>query len=155
MKKKILSIALALCLILTMMPMATGVAWADVTVSISNATYYGSGALQKIEGSFTRNTASAKSQLVLMSKRLRSAGEAETDSWYGDFTDLGYYGSKFTSFENVLDYDRGQNGGTAGIFGIIKSTNEINEVYGTNSFSFDFSESDIPLSTNALYYVYL
>lgn len=47
MKKKILSIALALCLILTMMPMATGVAWADVTVSISNATYYGSGALQK------------------------------------------------------------------------------------------------------------
>lgn len=98
MKKKILSIALALCLILTMMPMATGVAWADVTVSISNATYYGSGALKKIEGSFTRNTASAQSRLVLMSERLRSAGEEGTTSGYGDFTDYGYYRNSFTSF---------------------------------------------------------
>lgn len=32
MKKKILSIALSLCMVLTMMPMATGVAWADTTL---------------------------------------------------------------------------------------------------------------------------
>ena len=33
MKKKILSIALALCMVLTMMPMATGVAWAGTPAS--------------------------------------------------------------------------------------------------------------------------
>lgn len=35
MKKKILSIALALCMVLTMMPMATGVAWADTATSVT------------------------------------------------------------------------------------------------------------------------
>lgn len=35
MKKKILSIALALCMVLTMMPMATGVAWADPATSVT------------------------------------------------------------------------------------------------------------------------
>ena len=38
MKKKILSIVLALCLILTMMPMATGVAWAATATSVSIGT---------------------------------------------------------------------------------------------------------------------
>ena len=38
MKKKILSIALALCMVLTMMPMATGVAWAATANSVSIGT---------------------------------------------------------------------------------------------------------------------
>lgn len=59
MKKKILSIVLSLCMVLTMMPMATGVAWADTATSVTvggvsmvseNATtYYKDGTVNTIE----------------------------------------------------------------------------------------------------------
>ena len=146
MKRKIFSIALALCMVLTMMPMATGVAWAaTVNVTISDAAYYGSGALQKIEGSFSRNTASATSRLVLMSTHLRD----------DDLTNLGNYGTKFDDFDKVIAYDNDVAGGTAGNFGIKKCTDDMAEKSGENDFIFNFSESDIPLSANATYYVYL
>lgn len=60
MKKKILSIALALCMVLTMMPMATGVAWADPATSVTvggvsmvdgnNTTYYKNGDTAELTG---------------------------------------------------------------------------------------------------------
>lgn len=50
MKKKILSIALALCMVLTMMPMATGVAWAAAGTPASEVTV---GSVQMVNGSTT------------------------------------------------------------------------------------------------------
>ena len=72
-----------------------------------------------------------------------------------DLTNLGNYGTKFDDFDKVIAYDNDVEGGTAGNFGIKKCTDDMAEKSGENDFIFNFSESDIPLSANATYYVYL
>lgn len=155
MKKRILSILLCLCMAAALMPI-TALAWTRPdNIEVNNATYYSNGALTEITAGFYWHTASARSRLVLMTERLRSAGEADTDSSWGDFTDLGFYGSKFNSFSDVCAYDQDEIGGTAGVFGIVSYTDESSITYGTNTMTMSFDEEMIPLNTNKIYYVYL
>ena len=88
---------------------------------------------------------------MLMTQRLRSDGEEGPDSYYGDFTDFGYYGRSFTSFDKVLEHDASN-----GTFGIITYSDEVYSSMGQNhTVTFRFSDTDIPLSKNQTYYVYL
>lgn len=153
MKKRILSILLCLCMVTVLMP-TTVLAWTESnSIEVNNAIYYSTGALKEITAGFDWHTASANSRLVLMTERLRSAGEDGTNTTWGDFTDLGFYGSQFRSFEEVCDYDK--NGNNAGAFGIISYTDERSVTYGTNTMTMSFDELMIPLNTNKIYYIYL
>ena len=153
MKKRILSVLLCLCMVMACLPTTALAAGTGITVT--NVTYYNSGALHTISGSFYWGSASAKTRLVLMKEQLRSTVSGYDT--YGDFTDNGYYFNKnFYHFEDVLAYDQDLDGGTAGVFGIRAKTEECSVNIGSNNnFTFTFEESDIPLSTNAIYYVYL
>ena len=140
MKKRILSILLCLCMAAALMP-TTALAWTrQDNIGVNNATYYSTGALKEITAGFDWHTASASSRLVLMTERLRSAGEADTNSSWGDFTDLGFYGSKFSSFDDVCAYDQDKSGGTAGVFGIVSYTDESNVTSGTNTMTMSFDD---------------
>lgn len=155
MKKRILSILLCLCMAAALMP-TTALAWTQPdNIGVNNATYYSNGALKEITAGLDWHTASASSRLVLMTERLRSAGEADTNSSWGDFTDLGFYGSKFSSFDDVCAYDQDKSGGTAGVFGIVSYTDESNVKSGTNTMTMSFDDEMIPLNTNKIYYIYL
>lgn len=97
MKKRVLSILLCIVTLFALAPV-TALAWIRPdNITVNNAKYYSSGALKEIKASFDWHTASATSRLVLMSERLRFAGEEGTSGSYGDFTDLGYYNDSFES----------------------------------------------------------
>lgn len=150
MKKRVLSILLCIVTLFALVPV-TAFAWTRPdNITVNNAKYYSSGALKEIKASFDWHTASATGRLVLMSERLRSAGEEGTSGSYGDFTDLGYYNDSFDSFDEVREFDN-----TNGTFGIISYTDQGNVVYGTNTMTMTFNNSDISLSNNGIYYVYL
>lgn len=132
---------------------STALAWtAPDNINVSKATYYPSGALKEITASFRWNTVGGVTgRFVLMTNRLRSAGETGTNTTYGDFTDYGYYGDEFDSFRDVLDYDSAN-----GTFGIVYyDNNDSNIDGGTNTMKMSFAENTLPLSTNKTYYVYL
>ena len=121
-------------------------------ISVGGAQYYESGALKSLTTSFDWTTGSCTSRLVLMTQRLRNAGEPDTYSSYGDFTNFGYYGSMFDNYDEVLAYDN-----TYHTFGIISASNETDLEWGSdnNNLKFEFDETDIPLSVDKTYYVYL
>lgn len=156
MKKRILSILLCLCMAAVLMP-TTALAWTRPdNIKVNNATYHSTGALKEITASFYWHTASANSRLVLMTERLRSAGEDGTNPTWGDFTDLGFYGSMFSSFENACAYDQDEDGGTAGVFGIVSYTDASSvQMNSNNTMTMSFTEDMIPLNTNKIYYIYL
>lgn len=110
MKKKILSIALALCMVLTMMPMATGVAWAaatSVTVggktlsSTGNRCYHNGGTTDNIEAGANAIFDAANGKLTLNGLTLTSGSEhlihadgdltivLVGDNTLGDYTNFG------------------------------------------------------------------
>ncbi|MBQ8815977.1 MAG: hypothetical protein IJZ84_01695 [Lachnospiraceae bacterium] len=149
MKKRILVALLCLCMLMTLIPVKIMAAANEI--SVTDATYYDSGALKSITTNFSWDSAGATSRLVLMTNRLRSAGEEGTSVGYGDFTNYGFYGSTFDSFSDVEDYDRENNA-----FGIVSYTDEKQVVaFGNNTMTFSFDETDIPLNVNKTYYVYL
>lgn len=132
---------------------STVLAWtAPDNINVSKATYYPSGALKEITASFRWNTVGGVTgRFVLMTNLLRSAGEAGTNTTYGDFTDYGYYGDKFDSFRDVLDYDNAN-----GTFGIVYYDNNDSSIDGgANTMKMSFAENTLPLNTNKTYYVYL
>jgi len=150
MKKRIFSFLLAVCMVITMLPI-TAMAAAE-NIEITDAEYYATGALKSVTTQFDWTTGSATSRLVLQTQRLRSAGEEGTNASYGDFTDFGYYGSAFDSFDEVLSHDASN-----GTFGIISYSDETNLVLGEDdhSVTFQFGSTDMPLNENRIYYVYL
>ena len=119
MKKKLFTIAIALCMVLTMIPggvFQAETAWAagPSNLTVDNATYYANGALKSIEASFGWSGATnVKVQLVLMEKKLNGG---ESYSSYGDFTDFGYYGRNFNfkSYKNIEAHDE-----ATGAFGLV------------------------------------
>ena len=153
MKRRILSILLALCMLLTMLPITAMAVMATATnIQVTEAEYYATGALEKITTQFGWAQASVTGRLVLQTQRLRSAGETGTNSSYGDFTNYGHYASDFDSFDDVLAYEEAQDG----VFGIVSYSDETAVKNGTdnNTASFEFESSDLPLDKNGLYYVY-
>ena len=146
MKKKCLSLFLCLCLFASLLSVS---AFAAATnISVESATYYDSGDVESMTIDFGWNTASASSRLTVMTKKLRSAGEAGTNSTYGDFTDLGYYGKSFSSWNQVLE--------KSSAFGMLYYTEE-QSIHSskTNTITLNFDEGDIPLNVNKTYYLYL
>lgn len=151
--RKITSFLLALIMMVTVFCGTSLTVNAGATgIIVSNATYYSNGTLKSLTANFGWDTGNAKGRLVLMRNKLRSPGEEGTSSSYGDFTDFGFYGSKFTDFDDVLNYDKNNE-----TFGIISSSSETTWSSGSsnNTVTFNFNESDIPLNRNGLYYVYL
>ena len=146
MKKRILGLLLCLCLAVTLLPSMALAAATDITVT--TADYYSSGDVKSLEIDFGWDTASASSRLTIMTERLRSAGENGTDKYYGDFTDLGYYGSAFGSWDEVLE--------NSDKFGMIIYTDEHKMEYNkNNTLTIYFEDGDISLKENQTYYLYL
>ena len=146
MKKRFLSLLMCFCLCVTMMPMTASAA--ATKIDVTKATYYSSGDVKDLTIDFGWDTASAASRLTVMTKKLRSAGEAGTDKYYGDFTDFGYYGSSFKNWSAVL--------AKSSDFGMLYYTDEQKITSGkTNTISVSFDEGDIPLDVNKTYYLYL
>lgn len=151
MKKRILSVLFCLCMMMVLLP-TTALAWIPDNITVNNATYHSNGTLASITASFNWHTGAASSRLVLMTQRLRSAGEAGTDSYYGDFTDCGAYGSSFSSFDAVCAYDTSHGN----VFGIKSYTEEEQVTMNSQkTMTMYFSDGLIPLNTDGLYYVYL
>ncbi|MBQ3616344.1 MAG: copper amine oxidase N-terminal domain-containing protein [Anaerotignum sp.] len=147
MKKRFLGLLLCLCMVVPMMPVTASAA--ATKINVSEASYYDdSGDLEGLEIDFGWDTASASSRLTVMTKKLRSAGEAGTNKSYGDFTDFGYYGKSFKNWNAVLD--------NSSKFGILYYTDEHKISMGkTNTLTVEFDEGDIPLDVNKTYYLYL
>lgn len=121
------------------------------SVSVKDAEFYTNGSLKKLKTSFRWGTATANCCLVLMTERLRSQGENGTNSSYGDFTNFGYYGNDYPSFDAVLTDDT-----ATGKFGIISNTSMTRiEMGNTPTLEISFADGTIPLGTDKLYYVYL
>ncbi len=146
MKKRICSLLLCLCMVLSMMFITASAAATDI--SVTSAAYYNNGDVKSLNIDFGWDTASASSRLTVMTERLRSEGEAGTDKYYGDFTDLGYYGSAFDSWDEVL--------GNSEKFGMLYYTDEHKMEYNKiNTLSVYFEEGDLSLNIDKTYYLYL
>ena len=145
-QKRFLSLILCICISLSFMSVTAFAAATDI--SVTSAAYYNNGDVKSVNINFGWDTASAKSRMTVMTEQLRSAGEAGTDKYYGDFTDLGYYGSSFGSWEEVLN--------NSDKFGILYYTDEKKmESNVTNTITLYFEEGDISLNVDRTYYLYL
>lgn len=146
MAKRLLSALLCVCVFATLL---SGIAFGAATnIKVTSAGYFSNGDVKTLSIDFGWDTASAASRLTIMTTRLRSEGEEGTDKYYGDFTDLGYYGRAFSSWDEVT--------AQAGKFGMLLATDEHKMDYGkTNSLTLYFEEGDIPMNVDRTYYVYL
>ena len=146
MTKRALSLMLCLCMAVSLV--STTAFAAATNISVTSAAYYNSGDVKSLNINFGWDTASASSRLTVMTKRLRSEGEAGTDKYYGDFTDLGYYGRAFSSWDEVLNNNDK--------FGMLYYADEHKMQSGkTNTLSLYFEEGDISLKKDGTYYLYL
>ncbi len=144
--KKFLSLLLCLCVFGTMMSVTAFAAATDI--SVTSANYFENGDVKSLNINFGWDTASASSRMTVMTERLRSEGEAGTDKYYGDFTDLGYYGRAFGSWDEVL--------ANSEKFGMLYYTDEHKMSYDqTNTLSLYFEEGDISMNVDRTYYLYL
>ena len=155
MKKKLFTIAIALCMIFTMIPggvFQAETAWAEVgagpyNVKVNGATYYENGALESIQATFDWAGALPDAALVLMKNELNGG----KDQGYGDFSDCGTYGHMFSDHEKAKAYDDANNG----IFGFINNSAPQKMSYKDNTVTFELKSTDVPLSIDSYYYVYI
>jgi len=143
-KHSIRFLSLILSILMMTLLLAPSVASADVLydLKVCNDKYFtGTNSLKSLDAEFLWGGADATSRLVLATKELKSS----------ELTDLGSYGKSFISFENALAHDQAYN-----TFGIINYSNETKlRFYKEHTITFNFKETDIPLSVNKDYYVYL
>lgn len=146
MKTRFLSLLLCLCICASLL--TVGAFAAATNINVTDAGYYDSGAVKSLTIQFGWDSASANSRLTVMTERLRSAGESGTNKTYGDFTDFGYYGRSFKSWNAVLN--------KSSDFGILFYTGEQKMKMGsTNIASINFQDGNIPLNVDKTYYLYL
>lgn len=146
MKKRILSLVLALVMLASM----TTVAFADVVTGITadQPTYYASGALKSLRINFKWSAGSVfgggtGACLVLMTKELATTSEFYPD--YGDYTDEGALSNLYNNLADAeADADLGIIAATA------LSDVHLNSDY---AWTFNFAETDIPLNVNKTYYI--
>ena len=148
--KKFIAV-LVMCLMLAGIMAAPAFAAAVKDVVVSGMEYYPSGALKSLTVEFNWDTSSnCAGRIVLMTERLRSAGEPGTDSDYGDFTDYGYYGSDFSSFDAVLSHDNANH-----TFGILDYTDEKEKPIGNIPYTMTFELEDNQLILNGTKTLYM
>ena len=135
MKKRMISLLLALTLCLSLLPVMA-MAAAD-KIQVTEATYYDSRALKSITVSFywPGSMADARSQLVLMEKKLVE----------GNYTNFGDH--RYSSFAAA------QEDTSLGI----KSFTELNDVRSGNTYNWTitFEDGVIPADSSTIYYLYL
>ena len=145
MKKRMISLLLAMALCLSLLPVMA-MAAAD-KIKVTEATYYDSRALESITVSFywPGGMAPANCQLVLMTKKLSTEGYGS----YGDYTDCGRYGTSYTSVANAQENNSD--------FGIIDWTNGSQHVVAGNTYSMSitFNDGDITTVGEETYFLYL
>lgn len=152
MKKAILSILLALCMMCTLLPVTAGAADVPLTNLSAGHAVSDDGKLTSVTANFGWSYATANGRLVLMENALRSF--VSSYPAYGDFTDEGfYYGKNFTNWNDVLSYDTSNDN----VLSIVAyGSADTNLPYGgTATVTLDLSGKNISLSTNKTYYVYL
>ena len=156
MKKKLFTIAIALCMVFTMIPggiFQAETAWAEVgagpyDVKVNGATYYGNGALESIQATFDwAGAIPDAAELVMMRKELQGG----KDQGLGDFSDRGTYAHTFGNYDEAKAYDDANNG----IFGFIKGSGQKDISYQDNTVTFKLNRTDVPLNIDSYYYVYI
>ncbi len=145
MLKRFLSLVLCICMLSTLAVVTVSAAAMDI--SVKSAAYYDNGDVKSLNIDFGWDSAEASSRLVVMTERLRSAGEEGTDGRYGDFTDLGHYGRTFKSWDDVV--------AQSGQFGMVLYTDEHKMSLGENTLSLYLEQGDIPINIDKTYYIYL
>ena len=75
MKKRLLSLLLAVLMLTSMLPMVALAGLTATNITVADATYYATGALKSVNTTFNWQQAAVTGRLVLMTERLRSAGE--------------------------------------------------------------------------------
>ena len=146
MKKRILAIVLCICMFIPMLTFSASAA--ATNIDITDVGFHKNGDVSDLTIEFGWSTASASSRLTVMTERLRSAGEAGTNKSYGDFTDFGYYGKEFKSWNAVLS--------ESDEFGIIFYSDEQKISMGSkNEFEIYFDKGDLSLDDDGTYYLYL
>lgn len=150
MKKRIVSLLLVVMMLLAVLPV-TALADAAANIVVKDAVYYSSGTLKSITTTFDWTSGSVtNARLILSSKYL--SGSNTSNKGYGDFTNLGNYGSQFANYNEAAAYDN-----TNKTFGFIQASDTSNFNYGSNdnTMTLEISENAIPLNVDGTYYVYL
>ena len=149
-RKSVRVLALLLCLSLMAVPVKVSALAEYYPVEMSTPEYYDNGDLKQVtfDNLDLIRDRSDGGYIVIMTKRLRS-GVQGNEKWedYGDFTDWGFYGSRFDNFDAVINEDKNNH-----TFGIIAYTQKI--IPG-EEISILVSEGTIPKSTPGVYYMYL
>ena len=143
-RKSVRVLALLLCLSLMTVPVKVSAEYYDVEMSTPE--YYNNEDLKNVtfNGSLIRNRSNG-GHIVIMTKRLRSAVKG---TGYGDFTDYGFYGGRFSDFAAVEEDDNNNS-----TFGIVAYTELLRP--RQYSISISLQEEVISKSKPGVYYMYL
>ena len=143
-RKSVRVLALILCLSLMVVPVKVSADYYDV--EMSKPEYYDEGDLKQVtfNNEYLIRSRSDGGYIVIMTTRLRSVVK---EYQYADFTDLGFYGSRFNNFDAVKKEDE-----TNHTFGIIAYTQKLTR---SNKISIALDEGKISKSTPGVYYMYL
>ena len=149
-RKSVRVLALLLCLSLMTVPVKVSALAYFEDVNMLEPKYYDNGDLKQVtfDNPDLIRYGSTGGYIVIMTKRLRSVVQGrENYKKYGDFTDLGVYGSRFNNFDAVKEED--QNNHT---FEIIAYTQKLTQ---ENTISISVDQGKISTSNQGVYYMYL
>ena len=149
-RKSVRVLALLLCLSLMAVPVKVSALAYFEDVNMLEPKYYDNGDLKQVTFDTPEliRYGSTGGYIVIMTKRLRSVVQGrENYKKYGDFTDLGVYGSRFNNFDAVKEED--QNNHT---FEIIAYTQKLTQ---GNTISISVDQGKISTSNQGVYYMYL
>ena len=148
-RKSVRVLALLLCLSLMTVPVKVSALASYYEVEMSKPEYYDNENLKQVTfGNPYLIRDRSDGYIVIMTNRLRS-GVQGSEYWekYGDFTDLGFYGSQFIDFDAVKKEDE-----TKHTFGIIAYTQKLTQ---GNTISISVDKGKISTSNPGVYYMYL
>ena len=149
-RKSVRVLALLLCLSLMAVPVKVSALAYFEDVNMLEPKYYDNGDLKQVtfDNPELIRYGSTGGYIVIMTKRLRSVVQGrENYKKYGDFTNLGVYGSRFNNFDAVKEED--QNNHT---FEIIAYTQKLTQ---GNTISISVDQGKISTSNQGVYYMYL
>ena len=149
-RKSVRALALLLCLSLMTVPVKVSALAYFEDVHMLEPKYYDNKDLKQVtfDNPDLIRYGSTGGYIVIMTKRLRSVVQGrENYKKYGDFTDLGVYGSRFNNFDAVKEED--QNNHT---FEIIAYTQKLTQ---GNTISISVDQGKISTSNQGVYYMYL
>ena len=149
-RKSVRVLALLLCLSLMTVPVKVSASAPYYEVKMSKPDYYDNGDLEQVTfGNPYLIRDRSDGYIVIMTNRLRSViqGSSYYYEKYGDFTDLGFYGSQFNNLDAVKEKDKDSH-----TFGIIACTQKLTQ---GNTISISVDKGKISTSNPGIYYMYL